>query len=259
MLFDHQRTPLDLRFRLGPFPVTVNPFFWLTMALLGQWVFKRHGFDIGLLWIACGFVSILWHELGHAIAMRRYGSPAVIVLYGFGGVAIASYESPSPRRRLVIAAAGPIASLVLLGVVWGTNQLYPWAEQHSYLDRLYDFLFQINLLWTLLNLLPIWPLDGSKMLREVLVIRRLRQPDYRTQQVSFGLAVALGVIGVIRNFGPESLEAQMASVCPWWLLWVIPGPVMTLMMFFFAYQSYEMMRRYQRPRLYVDDRAPYER
>lgn len=253
MFFEHPPTKLDLNFRLGPFPVRVHPLHWLGLALMGQGAF-RIGPDVGLLWIACGFASILWHELGHALAMRRYGSPARIQLIVFGGLAIPSYQSQSPWRRMAIAAAGPAAGFVLLAIVWGSNQLVPWGtgEGPSLLKYLYFFLVSINLFWTLLNLLPVWPLDGSRILREALVLRRLRTPDYTTQQVSIGTAVALGVVGIAANFGPRGALEDLFAAWPWWLAWAIPGPMMTLFLFVMAYQSYEMMNRLRRPRLYVE-------
>lgn len=253
MFFDTRPTSLDVTFKIGRFPVRVHPLFWLSMALIGQGAFKI-GFDVGLLWIACGFVSILWHELGHALAMRHYGSPAYIELFAFGGVAVSTYPSPSPWRRMAIAAAGPAAGFVLLALVWGSNQLVPWAADDSpaLLKFLYLFLVSINLFWTLLNLLPIWPLDGSKILREVLVVRRTRQPDYTTQQVSLAVALFLGLVGVIVNFGPRDAMAGILESWPWWLLWVVPSPMMTLFVLVMAYQSYEMMKRVRRPRLFVD-------
>ncbi|QEL13763.1 site-2 protease family protein [Limnoglobus roseus] len=258
MLFNQQRTPFDLRFRLGPFPVTVNPLFWLGMALLGQSAFQA-GFEIGLLWIACGFISILWHELGHAVTMRHYGSPARIELFAFGGLAIPAYQQPSAVRRLLIAAAGPLAGFLLLGLVWGSDQLIAWADQNPYLGVLYTFLFLINLIWSLFNLLPIWPLDGSHILREGLVLGRERQPDLRTQQVSLGVAGFLGVVGLIVNFGPPDLRRQIFTEWPSWFRWVIPGVMMTIFLFLFAYQSYEMMKQLRRPRIYDEDRLPWER
>ena len=65
-MFDSQPTPLDLTFRVGPFPIRVQPWFFLGMAFLG-WEFARFGVHVLLLWVACGFVSILVHELGHGV------------------------------------------------------------------------------------------------------------------------------------------------------------------------------------------------
>jgi stage IV sporulation protein FB len=90
VFIDHQPTSFDVTFRLGRFPVRVHPLFWLSMALIGLPWFDR-SLLLGLLWVACGFVSILVHELGHALAIRHYGSPASIQLIAFGGLATASY------------------------------------------------------------------------------------------------------------------------------------------------------------------------
>ncbi len=250
MLLEQQRTSLDLTFRVARFPVRVNPLFWLSMALIGLPFFDA-GLHIGLLFVACGFVSVLWHELGHASAMRYYGSPAYIELFAFGGVAVATYSSQSPYRRMAIAAAGPAAGLVLLGLVWGTNQLIPWSDGPPIVKHLYTFLFFINLFWTLINLLPIWPLDGSKILREVFVLRRLRAPDYTTQQVSLVTALVLAGVGLIVNFGPRELRVQIFETWPSWLSWAIPSPIMMIFMFLMAYQSYEMMKRTRKPRLFA--------
>lgn len=251
MFIDHPPTPLDVVFRLWRFPVRVHPLHWLGLALIGLHWFDKD-FLAGLLWVACAFVSILWHELGHAIAMRHYGSPARIQLIAFGGLAIPTYPSPSPKRRLVIAAAGPTAGFLLYGIVWGSNQLVPWADAHPYVGLVYGFLVFVNLFWSIVNLLPVWPLDGSQILREALMIGRARQPDRTTQQVSLVTALAVAAVGLIANFGPRSLKVELGEALPWWLLIAIPGPVLTIFLLILAYQSYEMMKRFRRPRLFVN-------
>ncbi len=250
VFIDHQPTSLDVNFRAWRFPVRVHPLFWLSLALIGLPWFDK-SLLAGLLWVACGFVSILWHELGHALAMRHYGSPARIQLIAFGGLAIPSYPSPSPWRRLAIVAAGPAAGFVLLTLVWGSNQLTNWSDAHPYLALAYFMLTMVNLFWTLINLLPVWPLDGGQMLREVLVIRRARTPEYTTQRVSIGVALGLVALGVIARFFPPDVAARVFEHWPWWLAWAIPGPVMIVFLLMMAYQNYEMMKRLRRPRLYV--------
>jgi stage IV sporulation protein FB len=251
VFIDHQPTSFDVTFRLWRFPVRVHPLFWLSMALIGLSWFDK---DLlaGLLWVACGFVAILWHELGHALVIRRYGSPARIQLIAFGGLAIPTYPSPSPWRRLAIAAAGPAAGFLLLAIVWGSNQLAPWSEGHAYLALAYFFLVMVNLFWSLLNLLPIWPLDGGMILREALVIRRLRTPDYTTQRVSIAVALGLVALGLVARFFPPDVARRVFEHWPWWLAWAIPSPVLIVFLLMMAYQSYEMLKRLRRPRLYVD-------
>jgi Zn-dependent protease len=140
LLAEPPRTQFDLNFSVLGFPVRVHPFFWLVGAILG---FSGGGAD-GLWIITCllaTFVSILIHELGHALMIRRFGREAYIVLYGMGGLAIEgrpksndpfgnpwsldSYTSGhssgprSPNEQILISAAGPGIQLVLAGALIG--------------------------------------------------------------------------------------------------------------------------------------------
>ena len=82
-------TAYDLRFRLLGVPVRIHPLFWLVACLLGgPWLEGRWGAGYLLLWVACVFVSILVHELGHVLAGRAFGARGHILLYSFGGLAI---------------------------------------------------------------------------------------------------------------------------------------------------------------------------
>ena len=252
MLLDNPPTAFDLRFRFLGFPVRVSPFFWLGMALFGQNWFQI-GIEFGLIWVACGFASILVHELGHALAIRRFGSSARIELFAFGGMAIASYASPSAYRRMGIAAAGPAAGATLFGIVYGTHLLTGWGGNNAYTSAVYGALFMMNLFWTIFNLLPIWPFDGGHILRELFVIRNVRQPDFRTQKISFVVALVLGIFGILMNFGSREMTMNLAKSLPEWLLYAIPGPVMSLFLLLLAYQCYEAMKQYRRPHLYSDD------
>lgn len=256
MLLDNQPTAFDLRFRFLGFPVRVSPFFWLVMALFGQNWFQT-GIEFGLIWVACGFASILVHELGHALAMRRFGSPARIELFAFGGMAIASYTNPSAYRRMGIAAAGPAAGATLFGIVYGTQELFEWAGTNHYTIVIYGALFMMNLYWTIFNLLPIKPFDGGHILREILVIRNVREADIKTQQISFVFAIALGVFGIAMNFSPRNITNDLAKSLPEWLVYVIPGPVMSLFLLLLAYQSYEAMKPHRRIRLYDKEGNPW--
>jgi Zn-dependent protease len=89
------------------------------------------GADLGveflLAWIAVVFVSLLVHELGHAVAFRRFGSGADIVLYAFYGLAIPTHDVYGRGPRILIALAGPFAGFLLAAAVYGSNAAYPWA------------------------------------------------------------------------------------------------------------------------------------
>ena len=68
-----------------------------------------------LIWVACSFVSILVHELGHGFALKVFGQPSVIVLHGFGGVTISQRRASLARARsIIVSLAGSLTALVLL-------------------------------------------------------------------------------------------------------------------------------------------------
>ena len=133
-LAEPPQTRYDLHFGIGPFRVRVTPFFWLVAALLGWKLAMRIGDESGggpgaglflVLWIAAVFISILVHELGHAMAMAYYGMSSSIVLYHFGGLAIpdgaSSFvswgRSAGRGNQMVISVAGPAAQLLLAAAI----------------------------------------------------------------------------------------------------------------------------------------------
>src|SRR6185503_19320423 len=109
--------------------------------------------------------SILVHEMGHALAFRRFGSDAHIVLWMFGGLAV-PYSGINGRwRRIMATLAGPLAGFLLCGIVYATNQLTDWGSRANGkpISYLYWALFTVNLIWGIFNLLPVFPLDGGQV------------------------------------------------------------------------------------------------
>jgi Zn-dependent protease len=167
-LFEPNRTQFDLNFRLFGINVRVHPLFWLMSAVLGWPWYQAYDFRYLILWIACVFVSVLVHELGHVVVGRWFGSFGHIVLYSFGGLAIGSSDLGSRWRRIAVYFAGPFAQFLILGlVILAQLALSPSADPHSAVPITLKQLWFINLFWPLLNLLPIWPLDGGKISREL--------------------------------------------------------------------------------------------
>jgi stage IV sporulation protein FB len=187
VFFEPGRTPYDLNFRLFGVDVRVHPWFWLMSALLG-WGAIRQGMAYLLLWIACVFISILIHEFGHIVMGWIFGSRGHIVLYGMGGLAVGSLEIRNRWGRMAVAFAGPAAGLllwilvVILALALNINENSP-----PLLERALTDLFVINLFWSLLNLLPIWPLDGGRISREFL---EWLMPD-RGASIAFGISLVI--------------------------------------------------------------------
>jgi Zn-dependent protease len=161
-------TPFDLRFRIFGVPVSVNPWFWIGAAILG-WNLMGGHFERLLVWIACVFVSILIHELGHVWAGWLFGSRAHIVLYTFGGLAVGSSDVPRRWQRIIVFLAGPAIQLLLFALLLGLVILLAVRRVplHPLVEVALGFMLEINLFWALFNLLPIWPLDGGRVSREV--------------------------------------------------------------------------------------------
>lgn len=178
-------TDYDLRFRCFGFPVRVHPMFWLTSAILIWNVSDR--LDHKLVGVLAVFISILTHELGHAFAIRHYGGRSEIVLQFFGGYATCNVN-PSRMGNIVIAAAGPAAGLLLWGVLRLLIRQFPQqlATANEYVLTLLFVLLWANWSWSLLNLIPVWPLDGGRIAH--LVIGRFRAFD------SWELALKLSIV-----------------------------------------------------------------
>ncbi len=248
VLFDNSPTPLDLNFRVAGFPVRVTPWFWVTMAFFGfPYMSDRNLGPLALvLWVAAGFVSILVHELGHAVSARWFRSPSLIVLTAFGGYAqFYDRAPPSGWRRLVVSLMGPAAGFLLLGLVVVSQLSVDWMSQHPVLKAFGLFVGWQCLVWGLFNLLPIWPMDGGQALREVFYICGLRRPDPATHGVSI---VAIGLIIIV---------AAMATIDPGHplLQWVLftPGPIMLIWFVLIGVQNWQMLQTYSSQRRWGDD------
>ncbi|MBI2824986.1 MAG: site-2 protease family protein [Planctomycetia bacterium] len=222
-LVEPPRTQYDLNFSVAGVPVRVHPLFWLITLLLGA---SGNPDPVAvLLWVIAVFVSILVHELGHVLAFAYYGTRAHVVLHSMGGLAIpdgsAANWSGVPRRRrdwisdVVIAFAGPAAGFVLAAtlfaalavagrapkmIVNNTTLLDPtWKPLPSpYVNLLLSYAMFINIFWGLVNLLPIFPLDGGQISRAV--ITRFN-PDQGLRQsliLSIVAAVAVAIFMFVR-------------------------------------------------------------
>ncbi len=251
-MFDAPPTPFDLNFRLFGFPVRVSPWFWVAALFLG-WPLLRAGVGPAALaiWVACMFGSILLHELGHAVLFRWYGAWATrIVLHGFGGYAQAERQPVSRWKRIAIAFAGPGAQFALLGLLVASNRLTDWAGTNLYTVLTYSILVSINLWWPLLNLLPIWPLDGGRVCRELFFLARVPKAEVRALTVSLATAAGLFVVAVLDSMG--KLPPDLADRMPFHF-----NEISILFLGLFAFQSYQLLQVANRA--YAWDDGPYDR
>lgn len=115
------------------------------------------------------FASLILHELAHALVARRFGlRTGGITLFLFGGVAELDEEPASARSEVVIALAGPAASLALAAIFWLATQIAGPAVLSAELRALLGYLASVNLVLALFNLMPAFPMDGGRVLRAAL-------------------------------------------------------------------------------------------
>lgn len=115
------------------------------------------------------FASIVFHEMAHSLVARRYGIPIRgITLFIFGGVAELEREPPSPRSELLMAAAGPAASLAIAAISLLLAGLARRAGQPDAVRAVLSYLGYVNGILAVFNLVPAFPLDGGRVLRAAL-------------------------------------------------------------------------------------------
>jgi Zn-dependent protease len=194
LLGEPPRSSYDLNFSLLGIPVRIHPFFWLIGLFLAP---RNEGPAAVLVWMVAFFVGILCHEIGHALVMRSQGHSPWITLYGLGGMA--SYDPLQSRssaeasewRQIAISAAGPLAGFLLAAIVIALVQALGYhviwlfgaptgirayaidilhiARQPQWIEFVNALLF-VTIVYGILNLLPVYPLDGGQIAREIFVL-----------------------------------------------------------------------------------------
>jgi Zn-dependent protease len=256
MLGEPPRTQADLNFALFGIPVRVHPLFWLIGLLLGP---HRADPPAILTWMAAFFLGILCHELGHAVVMRSCGYFPWITLYGLGGMAScdrtrgSSGAWPDSWRQIFISAAGPLAGFLLAAVTVAVvvalrHPIFYYFgppcgfQVFDVLDfprppRLVGFvngLLFVTVVYGILNLLPIYPLDGGHIAREVLLMLNPRGGIRQSLWLSVFAAGAIAAYQGVQFLRPLTANGTVQ----WQDIWIV------LFFGYLAYSSYQTLQIY---------------
>jgi Zn-dependent protease len=172
-------------FRLGSIRVTVHPSHLLMGALFGYWALDSWNAGwpgsvlsdpaasnrlptqvaVALIWTGIVFVSVLFHELGHAVSMRAYQYQPSIQLVMLGGFTSPNSPAPLPwRRDVVTTLAGPFFGAALALLCYGLLRLGPG----DVLSYVFETAWRANLAWAIFNMVPVLPLDGGRVVLALL-------------------------------------------------------------------------------------------
>ncbi len=155
----------------------------------------------GLIFVGIATFGILVHEFGHGLMARRLDLQPSIVLHGWGGLC-AHRPAKRDAHEAAITAAGPGAGLIL-GLASLALQFYmgryhaAWLTERPLAEVFLQYMVWVNVGWSILNLIPLWPLDGGQLLAVALRQKIARPRAFQiTHVIGIGVGVALVGLGI---------------------------------------------------------------
>jgi Zn-dependent protease len=200
----------------GRIPIFIHPFFWVLAAFIG-WMSSQTLVGM-LIWIAIIFVSVLFHEYGHALTAVLFGQKTTIQLMAMGGATSYSGSKLKFWQQFLIVLNGPVFGFLLF--VGATILLQMGGNFSPLLLQTLKMTQLANLFWTIVNLLPVMPLDGGQLLRIVL-------------EAAFG----------VRGFKASLLIGAVISFCCSLGFFMVQFYLAGALFFLFAFQSLDLWRK----------------
>ncbi len=217
--------------KLFNIPIRIHYTFLLLLAFI--WYVESTvlgpaaGFHSVIFW-ALIFLCVLLHELGHSLVAKSYGLEIVsIVLLPIGGVSQITDIPHDPIKEVNITIAGPIVNFILAGVLFVIGEVVDPSLQFSQISlqsgsTMVD-LFWANVMLGLFNIIPAYPMDGGRILRGIIAMKKEYVEATRlAADVGKLFAVAFIIIGFFYNlwliligiiiFGGASSESEAAVV-----------------------------------------------
>jgi Zn-dependent protease/CBS domain-containing protein len=168
---------------------------------------------LGLLTTCLLFVSVLAHELAHALMARAEGlGTGNITLYIFGGLATLQGQPANPYSEFKIAVVGPAASFLLGTVFFLADELLLHGTTYRATGQILRHLGILNWFLAGFNIMPGLPLDGGRVLRAVLwrFNKNFRLATQMAVRSGFMIAIALIVSGVYFYLFLEKITGIMS-------------------------------------------------
>src|SRR6476620_6253896 len=194
--------------RVAGIDVRVHATFFLLLAWLGAIYGREGGWPAalsGILFVCLVFTCVVLHELGHALAARRYGIQTPdITLLPIGGVARLQRMPDKPAQELVVALAGPAVNVVIAAILFALlGHLTDPADAAHLEDPRIGMLSRlawVNVSLVVFNLIPAFPMDGGRVLRALLAMKlSYGRATQIAASIGQGLAFLFGFVGLLYN------------------------------------------------------------
>ncbi len=154
-----------MKFKFLNIPIYIHPTFWIFLLFFTD-IYRDLSIE-SVIWGIVLFFSLLVHEYGHALTALYFGAKPTVILEAFGGKARYNSRGITPKQEFLIILNGPLLESVLILLSYTLLKLNIF-EGYSYIQYFLYVTMRLNILWCLLNLIPLIPLDGGHLARYIL-------------------------------------------------------------------------------------------
>lgn len=176
-----------MNFRFLNIPIRIEPTFWLFLLFFSG--FYREPSIESVIGAIVMIISLLIHEYGHALTAVYFGANPTVTLEAFGGNAQYNSHGISKFQQFIITLNGPLVESLLIFIPYYLLKSEVFAS-HYYTQVILYITMRVNILWCLLNLIPIEPLDGGHLLR-YLIEEKFGAQGYKISLIIGLISVAL--------------------------------------------------------------------
>ncbi len=154
-----------MNFRFLNIPVHIHPTFWLFLLFFTN-LWRDPSIE-SVIWGVVFALSLLVHEYGHALTALFFGAKPSITLWVFGGYTEYNSRRMTPLQSFIITLNGPLFEAVLIVLAYALLKIEAF-ENYPYIRYFLIVTMRLNIVWCLLNLIPLVPLDGGHLARYLL-------------------------------------------------------------------------------------------